>query len=50
MEQQSYQCLECGLHYADEETANACAAFCKEHSACNIDITKHSLEATTAGE
>ena len=39
-----YQCPECGLYYETEETAKRCEAFCKEHNACSIEITKHSVE------
>lgn len=39
-----YQCSECGLHYTDKQMVQKCAAFCKEHNACSIDITKHSVE------
>ena len=40
-----YECPECGLHYKDVNTAKACEDFCREHKACNMDITKLSLEA-----
>ena len=39
-----YQCLECGLHYRDEATANQCEAWCKEHKSCNLEITKSATE------
>lgn len=41
---QLYQCVECGLHYADEEMAKKCAAWCSKHKACNLEITKLSAE------
>lgn len=41
----SYQCPECGLHYADLQTAKECEAFCSANRACSMEITKHSLEA-----
>lgn len=39
-----YQCPECGLHYEDKEVAKLCEAFCKEHNACNLEITQYSVE------
>lgn len=39
-----YQCPECGLHYKDEEVAKKCEIFCKEHSACSLEITQYSVE------
>jgi hypothetical protein len=39
-----YKCPECGLHYEDEATMMKCDAFCKENSACNLEITKFSVE------
>ena len=39
-----YQCLECGLKYADEKIAKACEAWCKERKSCNLDIIKHAIE------
>lgn len=42
--QQLYQCGECGFHYKDQETAQKCENWCKEHSSCNIEITKEALQ------
>lgn len=42
--QQIYRCLECGLHYHDEEIAKQCEAYCKEYHSCSLEITKHSVE------
>ena len=39
-----YKCKECGLHYADEAISKRCEAFCRENNACNLEITKHSIE------
>jgi len=39
-----YQCEECGLFYADEETAKKCQAWCTEHRSCNLEIIKHAVE------
>ncbi|MBI2096030.1 MAG: hypothetical protein HYT43_00085 [Candidatus Taylorbacteria bacterium] len=36
-----YQCQECGLVYADKETAEKCQAWCIEHRSCNLEIIKH---------
>ncbi len=44
MSDNNYQCEECGLHYKDEATADKCQKFCKEHNACNTEITKNSVE------
>jgi len=40
----TYQCKECGFHYADKLTAEKCEAWCKEHESCNIEITAHAEE------
>lgn len=40
----TYECPECGLHYGDEAIMKQCQAFCKEHQACSIEITKNSIE------
>lgn len=39
-----YQCEECGLKYENEETAEKCQAWCKEHKSCNLDIIKYSIK------
>lgn len=39
-----HQCAECGLHYVNEATAKKCEAFCKEHNACSLEITRYSVE------
>jgi hypothetical protein len=44
MNRQVFQCPECGLHYRDQATAQACEAFCSQHKACNIDIAKSAIE------
>lgn len=41
-----YKCEECGLFYADDETAKKCQAWCAEHKSCNLDIIKHAIEET----
>lgn len=40
----SYQCEECGLHYASRETAERCEAWCREHKSCNLEIIREALE------
>lgn len=39
-----YQCAICELYYAEEEWAEQCEAWCREHPSCNIEITKHAVE------
>ncbi len=39
-----YQCSECGLHYPDKTTAEACKAWCSQHKSCNLQITRVSIE------
>ncbi len=41
-----YECPACGLHYNNEATAKECEAWCSMHKSCNLDITKHSVEAS----
>lgn len=42
--EQTYKCLECGLHYRDKELAEQCEAFCKKHKACSMEIAPHAIE------
>jgi len=44
MSKEEHRCEECGLHYVDEETADACYAYCKENQACNLELMKKSVE------
>lgn len=39
-----FVCAECGLEYKDAEWAKKCAAWCKEHQSCNMDIIKHAVD------
>lgn len=39
-----FACPECGLSYKDTEWAKKCAAWCKEHKSCNLEIIKHAVE------
>lgn len=40
----SFVCPECGLFYKDSKWAGKCAAWCKEHKTCNVEIIKHAVE------
>lgn len=37
-------CPECNFSYKEAEWANKCAAWCKEHHSCNVEIIKHAAE------
>ncbi len=39
-----FACPECGLSYKEAEWAKKCAAWCKEHHSCNLEITKHAVK------
>lgn len=39
-----HQCPVCGFHYKDEQTANACEAWCREYKSCNLEITAQAIE------
>lgn len=39
-----YRCPECGLHYQDKATAEACKAWCNQYKSCNLQITRLSIE------
>ncbi len=38
-----FACPECGLSYKEVEWAKKCAAWCKEHHSCNLEITKNAV-------
>lgn len=38
-----YECGECGFRYTEKQWAEKCAAWCKEHASCNIEIISHGL-------
>lgn len=38
-----YVCEECGLGYADKETAEECEKYCSTHHACSIEITRKAI-------
>lgn len=40
----THQCKECGFHYRQKELALKCAAWCKEHKSCNLEIVKYAIE------
>jgi len=42
--EQFFECLECGLHYRNEEIAKKCQAFCKANKACSMEIAKKAVE------
>lgn len=39
-----FVCPECGLSYKDAEWAKKCAAWCREHKSCNLEIIKHAIQ------
>ncbi len=39
-----FGCAECGLSYKNAEWAKKCAAWCKEHHSCNLEITEHAIK------
>jgi predicted Zn-ribbon and HTH transcriptional regulator len=45
----AYVCQECGLHYEDEQITKQCQEWCAKYKSCNLEITKHSIEAQAAG-
>jgi hypothetical protein len=41
-----FVCPECNLSYEDAKWAKKCAAWCKEHKSCNLEIIKHAAQQT----
>ncbi|MGC8587229.1 MAG: hypothetical protein ACP5K9_03010 [Candidatus Micrarchaeia archaeon] len=39
-----YMCDICKLHYAKKEDAEMCEKWCSTHNACNLEITRRSIE------
>lgn len=39
-----FVCPECKLSYHEAALAQQCAAWCKEHKNCNLEITKHAIK------
>jgi hypothetical protein len=40
----AYRCDDCGMHYKNQETAEKCEEYCREHGLCNSEITEKSME------
>jgi hypothetical protein len=38
-----YQCEICKFYYETRKLAQKCEDFCKEHSSCSLEITKHAV-------
>jgi len=39
-----FACEVCGFGYKEKEYAQKCEDFCKEHSGCSLEITKHAVK------
>ena len=39
-----YVCEECNFAYEEKEWADKCQQYCKEHSSCSLEITKHAVK------
>lgn len=39
-----YQCEACSFHYKEEELAEKCEAWCREHNSCKLEITAQAEE------
>jgi hypothetical protein len=39
-----FVCPECNFSYKEAEWAKKCAAWCKEHHTCNVEIIKHAVK------
>jgi len=37
------QCPECKLYYPTPVLARKCAAWCRQHQSCNLEIIKHAV-------
>ena len=44
MPEKAFVCPECNLSYKDAEWAKRCAAWCKGHKSCNLEIIKHAIQ------
>lgn len=42
-----YRCEACGLCYSDRSVAGECEEFCREHNACNPEITALAVDSET---
>lgn len=38
-----YKCEECDFTYNSKELSQSCEAWCKEHSSCNLEITRKAI-------
>ncbi len=41
---QIHTCEVCGFGYKEKEYAQQCEDFCKAHSGCSLEITKHAVK------
>ncbi len=39
-----FPCAECGLFYREEALAKRCAAWCKQHKSCNLEIIRQAVK------
>ena len=39
-----FVCPECNLGYKNADWAKKCAAWCKKHRSCNLEITEHAVK------
>ena len=45
MNDKEYVCSICKLKYKEKEWAEKCEEWCLENNSCNLEITRHSIEA-----
>lgn len=45
-----HPCAACGLHYRDRADADTCYLHCVTHQACNLEITRRSVERQRAAQ
>ena len=43
-EKQVFQCMKCGYYYKTKESAEECEDWCKQHSSCNLLITRNAIK------
>ncbi|MBI2675174.1 MAG: hypothetical protein HYX24_01850 [Candidatus Aenigmarchaeota archaeon] len=41
--QEIHQCESCGFNYREKSLAQKCEKWCREHSSCSLEITKHAV-------
>ena len=39
-----FQCGVCKFNYLEKTTAEKCEDWCKKHSSCNLEITRHAIK------